>query len=114
MYLTLENYDLLDVITFAYEDSTSWGSRADALLVKKVRSKGDADVDIQLSKNESSEKNDDKSSELSDFTLETGSIPETNGKGVEKKQACGMEVGSSLTDHLVSERVVCSIAVFFF
>lgn len=41
--------------------------------MKKVDSSGEVDVDVEDSEHESSENNDKKSSELSDFNLKTGS-----------------------------------------
>lgn len=44
--------------------------------MKKVRGSLEADGGVEESENERSENSDEKSSELSDFMLETGSIPE--------------------------------------
>lgn len=71
-----ERDDLPDAIAFVHGDSIHVRSRTDALSVSKVDVSGEADVDIENSKNESAEDDDEKSLELLDFLPKTLSVPE--------------------------------------
>lgn len=70
MYLISENYDHLKETTFAYEESISAGSRADALSMNKVCGSEETKVDKQDSENESCEDSDEKHPDFSDCNLE--------------------------------------------
>lgn len=74
-YLIPEVHGLLDAIAFAYEEDIQTGSTADARSDIEVSGRGEGDVNVQDSANESFENNDEKILELLDLSLETGSIP---------------------------------------
>lgn len=74
--MVFKNHDLPDALPFAYEDSNHVGSKVDALSVRKVDGRGEADEDVDNSEKKSSEDNEEKNSKLSDANLETGIIPE--------------------------------------
>lgn len=75
-YLTLENLDLPNAIAVAYVESIHIGSRSDMLLVSEVGRSGKANVGVDSSERQSSEKIEDKNPDFSTFDVETGSTPE--------------------------------------
>lgn len=75
-HLTAENNVLPDATVFAYEYSIHVGPRAPALSLKRVGRSGKVGIDVKHPENESSENNDQRNLELSDFILERASIPE--------------------------------------
>lgn len=74
-----------DAVAFAHENIIRVGFSVDALLLKGVDGKGEVDVDVADSENESPYRNDRKSPELSNASLETESNPEKEWKQIKKE-----------------------------
>lgn len=84
-HLIHENQGLPDGIAFACRDSIHNVFRADTLFVTSLGDRGEQGVDIEDSKNESSERTDENNWKRSGLNLETGRISEDEQKQAEKK-----------------------------